>query len=113
MVGRGRRPTPSVPVSVNLSAHQLRNPKLVDDITKLVVDGLELAPEMLKLEITETALIENAEVAADALRKLRQPPDSGTHRRLRYRVLLAELPASAEGRWAQDRPLVRGEHDDG
>ena len=45
-------------VSVNLSARQIYDPNLIDDITEaLAISGLP--PELLELEITETLAIEN------------------------------------------------------
>lgn len=45
-------------VSVNLSARQIYDPNLIDDITEaLTISGLP--PELLELEITETLAIEN------------------------------------------------------
>lgn len=49
-------------ISVNLSGKQLEQPNLVDSIAA-ILHGSSLAPSSLKLEITETALIENSEVA--------------------------------------------------
>jgi Amt family ammonium transporter len=57
---RGR----SVPVSVNLSGKQLLRPELVEEVADaLAATGLD--PRLLRIEITESAVVENAE---DALR---------------------------------------------
>jgi diguanylate cyclase (GGDEF)-like protein/PAS domain S-box-containing protein len=57
-------------VSVNLSAHQLRNRELIDAVTQaLRVSGLP--PRQLELELTETGLMEDPEVAADLLQELK------------------------------------------
>jgi len=50
-------------ISVNLSGKQLEQPDLVETIATILQDT-GLAPSHLKLEITETALIENSAVAA-------------------------------------------------
>ena len=50
-------------ISVNLSAKQFAHPDLVDYIRK-VLDEVGLDPENLKLEITESALMDNTEKAA-------------------------------------------------
>ena len=58
-----------VPVSVNLSAHQLRNHKLLDIIkTRLKDVGVEQA--LLNLELTETVLLDDLTLAAPVLRDL-------------------------------------------
>ena len=58
-----------IPVSVNLSAHQLRNHKLLDIIkTRLMDQGVEQS--LLNLELTETVLLEDLTVAEPVLRDL-------------------------------------------
>ena len=55
-----------MPVSVNLSARQIYDPNLIDDITEaLSCSGLP--PELLELEITETLAIENLDNVIDKL----------------------------------------------
>lgn len=66
---------PMVTVSVNLSALQLAQYDIVDNIAQ-TLDNAELPPHHLELEITESALIHNAESAADKLNRLR---DLGVH----------------------------------
>lgn len=59
-------------ISVNLSARQLRDNALVDDVRE-VLKKSGLPPHCLTLEVTETTLMENMEqaiAALDALRKL-------------------------------------------
>jgi diguanylate cyclase (GGDEF)-like protein/PAS domain S-box-containing protein len=57
-------------VSVNLSAKQLRKRKLLDSVAQaLSVSGL--APEQLELELTESALMEDADFAAKLLNELK------------------------------------------
>lgn len=57
-------------LSVNLSAKQFSQTDLVDQIQRsLAASGLP--PERLNLEITETAVMENAEVAVEKLRRLK------------------------------------------
>jgi EAL domain-containing protein (putative c-di-GMP-specific phosphodiesterase class I) len=57
-------------VSVNLSARQFLHPELVEDITR-VLQSTGMAPDRLKLEITETTMMTNVDAAADILRRLR------------------------------------------
>ncbi|WP_084420405.1 bifunctional diguanylate cyclase/phosphodiesterase [Henriciella litoralis] len=58
-------------VSINLSARQFLDPKLYGDIRNALRVS-KLAPERLELEITETALIQNIEAAANLLEKLKK-----------------------------------------
>ncbi|MBW4483750.1 MAG: EAL domain-containing protein [Tildeniella torsiva UHER 1998/13D] len=58
-------------VSVNLSAVQLRHPHLVENIRQ-IIERHQIAPHSLKLEVTESALIENKDLALWALVELRQ-----------------------------------------
>jgi EAL domain-containing protein (putative c-di-GMP-specific phosphodiesterase class I) len=57
-------------VSVNLSRHQLAQPGLVEHIDE-TLRAAGLAPECVKLEITESAVMENPELALESLRGLR------------------------------------------
>lgn len=56
-------------VSVNVSSRQLLDDRILDDVLK-TLDGTKLAPSTLKLEITESLLMENPENAAGLLTKL-------------------------------------------
>ena len=60
----------SLTISVNLSVLQLSKLDLVDHI-KAVLEATQISPQSLKLEITESALIENSEISAMVLKKLR------------------------------------------
>jgi diguanylate cyclase (GGDEF)-like protein len=65
-----RDSAPGYTMSVNLSARQLSDPHLVDDVAEaLAAAGLD--PSVLCLEITETALIAHPDQALTALRELR------------------------------------------
>jgi len=57
-------------VSVNLSSRQFAQADLVRTVTKSL-EGTGLEPERLKLEITESALMENAQRSAEMLRQLK------------------------------------------
>lgn len=61
---------PPLTMSVNLSALQLLEPNLIEDIQQ-VLHETQIAPQSLKLEITESALIENQDIAIVMLSKLR------------------------------------------
>jgi len=57
-------------MSVNLSPRQFSEPLLVEDVKAVLVET-GLPPQALKLEITETAIMDNAASAVDKLRKLK------------------------------------------
>ena len=61
----------SFSVSVNLSARQFAQINLMQQITQILVDT-DLSPHCLKLEVTESAIMDNPRSAADILSKLRQ-----------------------------------------
>ncbi len=58
-------------ISVNLSSKQLRDPLLIQTITT-ILQQTELDPQTLKLEVTESLLIENIEKATEILLQLRE-----------------------------------------
>ena len=69
---RDRFPTTApVRISVNLSARQLTHPGLVDQV-RTALQGAELEPSSLALEIAESVLTENAESATAPLDQLRE-----------------------------------------
>jgi EAL domain-containing protein (putative c-di-GMP-specific phosphodiesterase class I) len=99
MVGRWRAEIGwEIPVSVNLSAHQLRNHKLVPLIGS-ILEQFAIGHKLINLELTETALLEDLTVARPVLCDLADLgvgihiDDFGTgYSSLSY---LAELPAQA------------------
>jgi diguanylate cyclase (GGDEF)-like protein/PAS domain S-box-containing protein len=62
---------PPLSVSVNLSGKQFAHPDLNDRIREILAETT-VSPESLKLEITESSLIENPEAAANTLRMLKE-----------------------------------------
>ena len=58
-----------IPVSVNLSAHQLRNSKLVEMI-RTIMQRNDVEERMINLELTETALLEDLTIARPMLKDL-------------------------------------------
>lgn len=58
-------------MSVNLSARQLTQTDLIAQIDE-ILDDTQLAPQDLKLEITESAIMENAELAITLLEQLQE-----------------------------------------
>jgi diguanylate cyclase (GGDEF)-like protein/PAS domain S-box-containing protein len=61
---------PSLTISVNLSAKQFLQPNLVEDIRKLLVE-LEVPPEALRLEITESTVMADPAAAVEMLEKIK------------------------------------------
>ena len=87
-----------IPVSVNLSAHQLRNHKLVD-LIKSILGQQNVEQNLINLELTETVLLEDLTIARPVLMDLSNYgvgihiDDFGTgYSSLSY---LAELPVQA------------------
>lgn len=61
---------PPLAINVNLSRRQLLQPDLLEQIRR-VLEETELPPESLRLEITESAIIEDPEAAVRLLRHLK------------------------------------------
>ncbi len=57
-------------LSVNLSVRQLDHPSLVDEVADAVVDA-GIDPELIELEITESALMEDVAASAEILARLK------------------------------------------
>jgi diguanylate cyclase (GGDEF)-like protein/PAS domain S-box-containing protein len=66
-----QRPDQPVSVNVNLSAVQLHQAELVDQVTR-VLSEVGLPSELLTLEITETVLVDDIERACETLSTLKQ-----------------------------------------
>ena len=60
---------PPLTISVNLSGKQFSQPDLIEQITDILQES-GLAPQSLKLEITESALLEDPDTAASMLQQL-------------------------------------------
>ncbi len=58
-------------VSVNISGKHLSNDDLIDDV-EVVLDKTGIAPDSLKLEITESSAMENAEHTIELLNRLKR-----------------------------------------
>jgi Amt family ammonium transporter len=58
-------------MSVNLSARQFLQPGLVKSVKK-ILDDVKIAPHQLRLEITETAVMNDTESALNSLNQLHQ-----------------------------------------
>ena len=57
-------------INVNLSVRQCQQPDLVDDVRRVLAET-GLPPERLKLEITETVMLEDSELVTGTLHALR------------------------------------------
>ena len=68
---RNVRPNAPLLLCVNLSARQFRQPRLVESITRLL-GRHGLAPTSLKLEITESLLMEDVTTTIETLQELRR-----------------------------------------
>jgi diguanylate cyclase (GGDEF)-like protein/PAS domain S-box-containing protein len=68
---RAEFPGTEVAVSVNLSVRQLRQPRLAERILEVLTTA-QLPPRLLKLEVTESMLMDDAETQIGILRRLRE-----------------------------------------
>ncbi|CAA9542657.1 MAG: Sensory box/GGDEF family protein [uncultured Thermomicrobiales bacterium] len=57
-------------ININLAARQVREPRLVETVERILVET-EIAPDALRLEVTEQVLVEDLRAAAPTLRALR------------------------------------------
>ena len=62
---------PPLTISVNVSFRQLMEPGLVDDVKRVLAES-GLRPGTLRLEMTESTIMTNADDAIDALRRLKE-----------------------------------------
>ncbi len=63
--------TPGLSLAVNVSGQQILQPDLVEQISE-ILEATGLDPRLLRLELTETVLVENEAAAARCLNRLRQ-----------------------------------------
>jgi diguanylate cyclase (GGDEF)-like protein/PAS domain S-box-containing protein len=93
-------------MTVNLSTKQLRDVSLVEEIGAMLRES-GLPADRLKLELTESAVMESAVEVAGPLGELEALGGAALPGRLRHRLLEPELPAPPAAAGAQDRPLLR------
>ncbi len=61
---------PGLTMSVNVSARQFKNPRLVDEVAEMIaLSGC--APHQIELELTESAVMEHPEMAEATMRRLK------------------------------------------
>jgi len=61
---------PGLTMSVNVSARQFKNPRLVDEVSEMIeLSGC--APHQIELELTESAVMEHPEMAEATMRRLK------------------------------------------
>ena len=70
-------------------------------------------PASLVLEVTETVMMADADIALARLRELKELGVRHRDGRLRHRLLVAQLPEPSSGRHPQDGPLVPQRRHDG
>ena len=100
----GRSPA----VAVNISGRQMQRPGSSTRCARCRRDHRPAGRALLTLEITESTLMNDTDGSMQALAMLQDAGHPDRDRRLRHRLLVAELPAPVPGRHPQDRPLVRG-----
>jgi diguanylate cyclase (GGDEF)-like protein/PAS domain S-box-containing protein len=61
---------PPFPVAVNLSARQFQQENLISEISKALVEN-NLEPQYLAIELTESTILKNADLAIESLRELK------------------------------------------
>ena len=95
-------------MSVNVSARQLAAARLVDDVARGAATSAASARAASTLEITESAMHDRRR--RSPTRRSPSCSELGVRprrRRLRHRLLVAELPAQLPGRHPQDRQVLR------
>ena len=58
-------------LSVNVSARQFKNPRLIDEVAEMI-DLAGCAPQQIELELTESAVMENPEMAEATMHALKE-----------------------------------------
>ena len=102
----GLRP---IPVAVNLAAPHLRE-RALPELVERVLREHALPSSLLEIEVTESILMHDPELSLANARRLSRARRRAVDRRLRHRLLVAELPEAAADRLAEDRPVVRARH---
>ena len=101
----GGRPARST-ISVNLSVKQLQSDTIVDDVEIRARRVRASRPTALVLEITESVMMADTDLAVERLHALKALGVQAGDRRLRHRLLVAQLPEPVPGRHPEDGPVV-------
>jgi EAL domain-containing protein (putative c-di-GMP-specific phosphodiesterase class I) len=99
----GRAP---IGIHVNASAAELEEPDLMHQVTT-AIEAAGINPSQLVVEITESLLIADTPVRDRPSRRAPACRRASRARRLRHRLLLAQLPALAAARHREDGQVVR------
>jgi len=94
-------------VSVNVSPRQFRQAGTVVDQVRKATQASGIEPSLLVLEITESVLMQDREAVSRELSQLQELGGTGGHRRLRNRLLGAQLSTRLPDRHGQDGPVLR------
>ena len=94
---------PDLFASFNVSAVQIRQPDFVERVDRDRRSLSTSIPRTIMFELTETVLVDEGDRAIETVRPPARARLPLRDRRLRRRVLLAELPAASPGRPAEDR----------
>ena len=89
-------------LSVNVSAVQIQQADFLAEV-EAALEHSGLPAERLVLEITESAMFRDTQATIDKLTELRALGHPDRDRRLRHRLLVADLPAPLPGRHPEDR----------
>ena len=95
-----------IKVAVNVSPVQFVRGDLVATV-KAALKRSGLPPQRLNLEITESLFLQENKVIAATIERASLARHHLFDRRLRHRLLLAQLRAQVSGREDQDRPVLR------
>lgn len=60
-----------IPIAVNISAHHVQQPGLVDTVREALL-RYRISPDLLEIEVTESALMQNLDATIQTLRALRE-----------------------------------------
>ncbi len=83
---------PALSMAVNVSARQLQRAEFIDEVAEALAAS-EIVPSSLTLELTESVMMQDMEVSLMRLEALRGARRQTRDRRLRHRLLVAQLRA--------------------
>ena len=98
-----------IQVSVNVSPRQLSQPYFVEQV-KDAIEKTGIRASRLKLELTESFILNDVEDAIEKMQELRGIGIQLCHGRFRHRLLFVVLSQTPAAGTAQDRPVLRARH---